>query len=149
MVAKFSLGVLYDQATDQVPQWGSGADGLGKRAQWRMAGLLTRASVEYGVSRWRDTIPGYVRCRCKGFLPRSRHAVVSEFLDRRIDGGFAAPVARFSGIATSVALTSLGEHDTASGATEHALLLVSTDLGFNMLQEFWPEIRRTLLLRRR
>ncbi len=53
MLAKFSLGVLYDQATAQVPEWGSGADGLQKRAEWRMAGLLSRASAEYAVAKFR------------------------------------------------------------------------------------------------
>ncbi len=148
-LAKFSLGLLYDQATVQVPRWGSGAAGFRKRAEWRMAGLLSRAAAEYSVAQLRGTETGYQRCRCKGFLPRSRHAIVSEFVERRADGGFAAPVARFSGIAASVGVTSLAEHSAVADAGTHAALLVGTDAGFNVLQEFWPEIKRTLLLRRK
>jgi hypothetical protein len=151
MFAKFSLGVLYDQATVATPEWGSGADGLRKRAAWRMTGLLTRASAQYAVAKWRDTDPDYERCHCKGFGPRSRHALVSEFVEIRRDGSLGAPVARFSGIATSVAVTTpfQGSNPTAGTAAQRAVLLVGTDLGFNMLQEFWPEIRRTLLFRRK
>ena len=149
MLAKFSLGVLFDQATVQVPEWGPGAEGLQKRAELRMAGLLSRASAEYGVARFRDTSSVYLRCQCKGFGPRSRHALASEFAEHRMDGSLTAPVARFSGVVTSVAVTSFRERSGAGAAAEHALLLIGTDAGFNLLQEFWPEIRRTLLFRRK
>jgi hypothetical protein len=149
MFAKFSLGVLYDQATVQIPAWGSGAEGLRKRAEWRMAGLMSRAAAEYAVARLRETNPEYERCRCKGFGLRSRHVLVSEFVEVRRDGSLAAPVARFTGIAASVAVTTpfLGRDLSVGTGAERAVLLVGSDIGFNMLQEFWPEIRRTLLLR--
>jgi hypothetical protein len=149
MLAKFSLGVLYDHATVQVPQWGSGPDGLQRRAEWRMAALLSRAGAEYAVERWRGTDAGYARCRCKGFGPRSRHALVSELTERRLDGSLAPPVARLAGMTTSVAVTSFGEHTGAESAAGRLAMLGGVDVGFNMLQEFWPEIRRTLLLQRR
>jgi hypothetical protein len=148
-LAKFSLGVLYDQATADVPRWGAGASGLRKRAEWRMAGWLSRAAAEYGVARWRGTDPGYQRCRCKGFIPRSRHAFVSEFVERRMEGGLAAPVARFTGIATTMWVTSFGQHSGVEEAGNRGMVLVGSDIGFNFLQEFWPEIQRTLLLRRK
>jgi hypothetical protein len=135
-LAKFSLGSLYGQATDQVPKWGSGAAGFEKRAAWRMAGLLSRTAAEYSVARLQGTDPRYDRCRCKGFLPRSRHALVSEFS--------VAPSARFTGIAATVGVTSLGQHSAIGDAGKRGIVLVGTDIGFNFLQEFWPEIKRTL-----
>jgi hypothetical protein len=145
--AKFSLGLLYDQATVQTPAWGSGANGLEKRAEWRMAGLLSRSASEYAAGGFRGTETSYVRCRCKGFLPRSKHVLISEFTERRLDGSLAAPLARMSGIATGTLVTSLGRHESAGGAAGRAALLVNTDIGFNMLNEFWPEIKRTMLFR--
>ena len=148
-LAKFSLGLLYDQATTEVPRWGSGTAGFQKRAEWRMGGLLSRPAAEYGVTKWRGTDPGYQRCQCKGFLPRSRYAVVSEFVERRTEGGLAAPVARVTGIATGVLVTSLGQHSGVGDAWKRGIVLAGNDIGFNVLQEFWPEIKRTLLLRRK
>lgn len=148
-LAKFSLGVLYDQAAVAVPRWGSGAAGFRKRAEWRMAGLLSRAAAEYGVAQLRGTDPGYQRCRCKGFLPRSRHAIVSEFVERRIERGLAAPVARVTGIAVSAGVMSLGQHSGMEDTGKRGVLVVGADVGFNLLQEFAPEIKRTLLLRRK
>jgi hypothetical protein len=149
MAAKFSLGLLYDQATVQTPAWGSGRTGLQKRAEWRGLGLVSRGLTEYTVASLRGTDPIYARCACKGFGPRSRHAVVAEFLERRRDGSFRAPVSRFAGIGAGVGVTSLGQGADATGAPGRIALLAGTDLGFNMLQEFWPEIKRTLLLRKK
>jgi hypothetical protein len=150
-MAKFSLGTLYDQATVEVPTWGSGRNGLWKRAELRMGGLLVRTAAEYGVARLRETDPGYTRCRCKGFGPRSKHAILAEFVEKHADGSLAAPVARFTGIATAVAVTTpfMGAHADTAGAVNHVGILVGTDVGFNMLTEFWPEIKRTLLLRKK
>lgn len=149
MMAKFSLGVLYDQATVQTRYWGSDAKGLEKRAEWRMAGLLTRASVEYAVARSRGVTTAYERCRCKGFLPRSRHVLVSELTEKRADGSYAPPISRMAGMAAGVAVVTVAQHSDAAGGGERALLLLNTDIGFNMLNEFWPEVKRTLLFRKR
>ncbi len=148
MMATFSLGVLYDHTTVQTPSWGSGAVGLEKRAEWRMAGLLTRGSVEYGLARFRKVSTAYVRCRCKGFLPRSRHALVSEFTELRSDGSHAPPVSRFAGMAAGLALVSVAQHANAGTVGQRSLLLVESDIGFNMLTEFRPEMKRALLRRR-
>jgi hypothetical protein len=114
-----------------------------------MAGLLGRSLTEYSAASLRGTDEGYLRCRCKGFIPRSRHVLVTEFTERRARGGFAAPVARLSGIAAGTVVASLGQHIGPGSAAQRAVLLVNTDIGFNMLNEFWPEIKRTLLLRHR
>lgn len=106
------------------------------------------SSAEYAAARILDTDPRYVRCRCKGFARRSRQAILSEFVEQRFDGSLAPPFARLTGLATSVTVTSIGERSTASGAAGRMALLVNTDIGFNMLQEFWPEIRRTLFRRK-
>jgi hypothetical protein len=148
-LAKFSLGLLYEHATVQNADWGSGAPGLGKRAGLMMSGLLGRASVEYGLARYRETNPVYERCRCKGFIPRSRHVFVSEFSEVRADKTLAPPFTRLAGIATSVAISSpfASQHPGIGTAASSAGLLVGTDIGFTMLKEFWPEIKRTLLFR--
>jgi hypothetical protein len=112
-----------------------------------MAGLLSRATTDYAVGSFRGTDTSYVRCRRKGFLPRSKHVLISEFTERRLDGSLAAPVARASGIAAGTRVASLGQHASAGGAVSRAALLVNTDIGFIMLNEFWPEIKRSMLFR--
>jgi hypothetical protein len=149
--AKFFIGLLHDQGTDEIPEWRSGGEGLERRAQWRLATHVVRSVTEYEAARLRGTAEYYERCRCKGFPQRSRHAVISEFVERRADGSLEPPVARLAGIYASVAVTAplLPRGYGVGAALSRANMTVLTDIGYNVLQEFWPEIRRTLLLRRK
>lgn len=149
--AKLSLGVLYDHATVGVPEWGSDRAGLGKRVEFRFLGLGSRMGIDYAATRLRGTSTAYVRCACKGFPKRSWHVLVMEATERRPDGTAALPVSRLAGLAGSAFATSLDlpKRYGAAEAASRAGMMVTTDIGFNMLTEFWPEIKRTLLFRKK
>jgi hypothetical protein len=146
---KISLGLLYDQATVAVPQWGSGRAGLAKRAEWSGAAWITRASTEYAVASYRGVDTGYRPCVCKGFLPRTAHALHAGFLEYRSDGTPTVAVARFSGLAGGQLATMrmLPAGYGLSDAAGRAVLAFGVDEGFNVVREFRREIVRTLLLR--
>jgi hypothetical protein len=145
-LAEVSLGTLFDQATVAVPEWGSGREGLARRVGLLTSTRMIDATVAYGVGQLRGTTTAYSRCLCKGFPRRARHAVVAEFVEHRRDGSVAAPVARFAGLATSVAASAplLPGGYGAGYAMERAETRIGADIGINLLQEFWPEIRRTV-----
>src|SRR3974390_967770 len=103
--ARFFIGVLHDQGTDEIPEWRPGGEGLERRAQLRLTTHIVRSVAEYEAARLRGTAEYYERCQCKGFPRRSRHAVFSEFVERRADGSLGPPVARLAGIYASVAVT--------------------------------------------
>lgn len=147
--AKVMLGLLYDQATFAVPEWGSGAAGLGRRAEWVTAGYLTRYTTEFATAELLGTDTSYRRCLCKGFRRRAGHALHAEFVERKRDGSDTFAFARLSGIYVSAAATApmLPAGDGAWNASNRAMASLAIDEGFNMLKEFWPEIRRTLLPR--
>ncbi|HYA17734.1 MAG TPA: hypothetical protein VEF06_09725 [Bryobacteraceae bacterium] len=145
-LAEVSLGTLFDQATVAVPEWGSGREGLGRRAGLLVSSHLIDATVTYSLGQLRSTTTAYSRCRCKGFPRRARHAIVAQFIEHGMDGSVAAPVARFSGLATSVLASAplLPARYGAGYALERAETRIGVDIGLNLLDEFWPEIRRTL-----
>jgi len=149
--AKLSLGALYDHSIPAIPEWGSGHDGLARRGRYRAVNQFTRGSLEYVISRYRGTNTDYTRCACAGFRRRARHAIVSEFLERRADGSPAAPVSRLAGIYGAALLSAPmlpGKYGPADVLQRSSLALAS-EVGFNFFQEFWPEIKRTLLRRAR
>jgi hypothetical protein len=149
--AKLALGLLYDQATVAVPEWGSGRAGLARRAEWLAAGWVARASTEYAVASYRGVDTGYRPCACKGFPRRAVHALRTGFLEYRPDDTPVFAVARFSGLATG-ALATIPMLPPGYGfrdAAHRAAMTFLVDEGFNVLQEFRPEIVRTLLLRRK
>lgn len=146
--AKLALGLLYDQATVAVPEWGSGRAGLARRAEWLGAGFMARKTTEYLVASYRGVDTSYHRCDCKGFPRRAAHALRSGFVEYRADGSPVFAVARFSGLAgggltTPMLPAGYGVRD----ATGRAAMAFVIDEGFNVLQEFRTELVRTLLLR--
>jgi hypothetical protein len=145
-LAEVSLGTLFDQATVAVSEWGSGKQGLARRVGLLTSSHMMDATVAYGVGQLRGTTTAYSRCLCKGFPRRARHAIVAEFIEHRMDGSVAAPVARFAGLATSVTASAplLPAGYGAGYAMERAETRIGADIGINLLQEFWPEIRRTV-----
>jgi hypothetical protein len=56
-----------------------------------------------------------------------------------------------TGIFASAAVTAplLPAGYEAADASKRAITAIGVDTGFNMLQEFWPEIKRTLQLRKK
>jgi hypothetical protein len=149
--ARFAIALLHDQVTVTIPQWGAGREGLARRAQLLLATHLGGSMVEYEVARLQDTSEAYERCRCEGFPRRSRHAVVSGFLERRANGSLAPPVARLAGIYVPTALTLplLPRRYGVENVLYRVNMTLLADLGFNVLQEFWPEIKRTLFFQRK
>jgi hypothetical protein len=149
--AKLALGLIYDQAAVAIPEWGSGHAGMARRAEWLAAGWIVRASTEYAVAYYREVDTSYRSCVCKGFPRRTAHALRAGFLEYRADDTPVFAVARFSGLATGALATmpmlppGYGLHDAA----HRAAMTFLVDEGFNVLQEFRPEIMRTVPLRRK
>jgi hypothetical protein len=147
---KLALGLLYDQATVAVPEWGSDRGGLERRAEWLVAGWAARASVEYVVASRRGVDTGYRPCACKGFPRRAAHALREGFREYRAGGTPVPALARFSGLAAGSLATipmlpaGYGLRDAAG----RAVTAFGIDEGFNLLHEFRKEIVRTLLWRR-
>jgi hypothetical protein len=77
---KTTIFALRDQAHNTYPQWGDGFDGFAKRLGTRQAEFIIQNSVTSlgdGLLGWE---PRYDRCRCDGFWPRTRHAIVRNFV---------------------------------------------------------------------
>jgi hypothetical protein len=149
--AKLALGLLYDQATAAVPQWGSNRNGLARRAEWLTTGYVTRFTTEFAVARMKGVDTSSQRCLCKGFPRRTVHALHAEFTERKRDGSPTFAVARLMGIYVSAVATEtmLPGERSVENMNSRAVAAIGIDEGFNMLQEFWPEIRRTLLFRKK
>ena len=148
--ARLGLAMLYDQARVEVPGWGSGRDGLRRRAEWVATGYLTRFSTEFAAAKLLGDDTHYQRCLCKGFPRRTTHALHAEFTERRRDGSTVFGTARLAGIYASAAVSEsmLPAGRTMADFSNRAVTAIGIDEGFNMLHEFWPEIRRAPLFRR-
>jgi hypothetical protein len=77
---KTLLFATHDQVIDSNPEWGDDFQGFVKRLGNRQVQFIIQNSVSSlgnGIAGWE---PRYDRCRCDGFWPRTRHAVVRNFV---------------------------------------------------------------------
>ena len=77
---KTALFAIHDQISDSNPEWGDDFQGFAKRLANRQVQFIIQNSISSlgnGVLGWE---PRYNRCQCNGFWPRTRHAIVRNFV---------------------------------------------------------------------
>lgn len=147
---KTSLFTMRDQFANSPQEWGRTAGGFAKRAGTRQAQFVIQNSLSaYGnaLAGWE---PRYDRCRCGGFWPRTRHAIVRNFVtyggaEQNLRPQLMPYVAAFGGGA--IAATWIPGTDMVVRGYQGAITQVFVGVGVNWLAEFAPEITRTLHLK--
>ncbi len=141
---KTTFFALHDQVRDTYPQWGDGFEGFAKRLGTREAEFVIQNSVISlgdGVMGWE---PRYDRCRCSGFWPRTRHAVVRNFVTYdRTETSLRPQIFTYLGAFTgSVTATTWqpGNPNWQVKGYQAAITQVPVGMGINFIGEFAPEI---------
>ena len=132
------------QLANDPSQWGKTGSGYFKRAGTIYAGFTIANGVESGLDAVTGLEPRYVRCRCKGAVPRTRHAIL--YALATMDGnGHTVP--HFSRIAGAYAGAFTVETWMPGGYDRWRAIRLGTGQiyfggAFNILQEFTPELKR-------
>jgi len=133
------------QLEDTPKEWGGGGEGYGKRIGNAYAQDFIRGTVEYGVSAALHEDNRYFVSGQTGFFRRTKYAVVSTLLARHDSGnqsfsfsriGSAAGAAFISRAWQPRSITSAGDGTVSFGIS------MGSDIGFNVVREFWPSLRR-------
>ncbi len=77
---KRMFAALIDQARDSPPQWGGGWGGYGERFASREGQFIAANSIAALGNAKLKYEPRYDQCQCGGFWPRTRHAIMRNFL---------------------------------------------------------------------
>jgi hypothetical protein len=77
---KRMFAALIDQARDSPPQWGGGWGGYGERFASREGQFIAANSLAALGNAKLKYEPRYDQCQCSGFWPRTRHAIMRNFL---------------------------------------------------------------------
>ncbi len=139
------------QAQDVDPTFGQGAAGYGKRFA---AGLADRASSDFFHTFHFPVLfrqdPRYYRLgEGRPGHRRLTHALTHVFVARGDSGRDMFNFSEWLGTASSKALSNTYHPGNRKGfgpACERVAISVSTDVGFDILREFWPEIVRKFRL---
>ena len=146
--AGFNAGI--SQAENNDPSFGQGAAGYGKRLGVSYIDeVQTRFFKEFAYPTIFSEDPRYYRMgqgpKGRRFLHAVRHAVVAY-------NDHGRPMFNFSEWLGEISGTSLGNlyhpgnRRGVGPAAQHIAIDVATDIGFDELREFWPEVARKLHL---
>ena len=133
-----------DQIHNAYPEWGDGFEGYVKRYGTRQAEFIIQNStiaLGDGVLGWE---PRYDRCRCTGFWPRTKHAVVRNFVtydrtEKSLRPQLMPYLGAFAGSVTATAWTP-GNSQWQIKGYQAVITQVPVGMGINWLSEFAPEL---------
>jgi hypothetical protein len=143
--ARSTLGAGVAQAEDTPHEWGQGAAGFGRRFASAFGTHIIKKSIEYPVAKLRHEPFGYRPSTKNGFKSRALYAVTAVVITHKTtDGSRTVHSAEISGDVGAGLLSRLWQpastRTLATGFGSAGTMLAG-DAGYNVLREFWPEIR--------
>ena len=145
---KTTIFAVRDQIHNANPEWGDGFGGFAKRLGSRQGQFIIQNSVISlgdGLLGWE---PRYDRCRCSGFWPRTKHAMVRNFVTYARDEKSLRPqlfpyVGAFTGSVTATTWEP-GNPSWQIKGYQAVITQIPVGMGINWIGEFAPEITRVL-----
>jgi len=137
--------LLLDQATGSPPQWGGGFPGLGRRVASRVGNAIVLGTFQAPVAFALHEDVRYITTRRHGFMRRAAHAALYTFLTYNSQGRPTLNIASLSAYYVSTAASTAwlpGPHNLAGYTFSNGTEQIGLSASLNVVQEFWPEIRR-------
>jgi hypothetical protein len=141
--AAASAGIA--QANGTPKEWGGGAKGFGERMGNAFAQHVIRDTLEYGISATLHEDNRYFVSGETGFFRRTKYAVKSTFLARHDNGSQSFSFSRIGGAAGSAFISRAWQPNSKTTAGDGAVTFgfgMITTIGFNVVREFLPEMKR-------
>jgi hypothetical protein len=138
---------LIDQAEGNPKQWGGGMGGYGQR----FASLYGRYLIQNSLSAPGNALlqyePRYDRCRCSGVWPRTRHALLRNFLTyNKTEKELRPQIALYGAAFAAGAISSTWRPQSGALSQGYGNMLTQAEFGLlsNWIGEFAPDIMRTI-----
>ncbi len=126
-------------------EWGGGMAGYAKRFGSVFGKHIVKSSIQYQVARLRDEELVYTPSGREGFRPRLTYALVSTVVTRKTTTGErTVSTSEISAVVGSGLISRLWQPAslrTIGGGFGSAGISLGSDAGYNVVREFWPEIR--------
>jgi hypothetical protein len=139
------FGAAVNQARNEPPEWGQGAQGFGVRFASGYGRMLISRTIRFGVAAADHEDPRFIPSGEMGFWRRLTSATVHVFVVPTDRGTELPAFSRLAGI-YGAAFISNAWYPLSRANTSHAFARGSTALsatvGWNVLREFWPDIKR-------
>ncbi len=144
-LARTAAGALITHATNTPSEWGQGTAGFGKRFASGLGKSLVKTGIQFPVAYFRHEAIGYRRSNLEGAGPRLRYALLSTvYTHRTTTGERTVAAGEIAGALGSGLISRLWQPPstaTLASGFASAGIAIAADAGFNVLREFWPDIR--------
>jgi hypothetical protein len=120
-------------------EWGQGASGFSKRWASAYAASAIGDTTKYAVAHWTHQDPSFVRCECRGFGPRFRHALISPFMARTKDRRYVFSIGNLAAQTTEHVIPAALWYPERHVVRDGLLLAaggIAAKIGVNVLHEF-------------
>jgi hypothetical protein len=149
----FFSALVLDQTTDSPREWGGGFPGYGRRVLSRFASNdIVQNGIQFPMAALLKEDVRYIASDQHGFGRRTLHAILFSVLTFNNQGHTTLNVANITGYYGATAVSTLwlpGSKKTAGYIFSNGSESIALSMPINELQEFWPEISRTVLHRRK
>lgn len=145
-----ALGAAVGQADNTPREWGQGAAGYGTRLGSAYGRSVIARTVALGVATVDREDSRFQPSNETGIWRRTKHAVVGTLVSRTPSGGHMPAVSRFVGVYSAAFIANAWEppsQDSSTKAWERGSTALASSVGWHIFEEFWPDIRRVLLIR--
>ena len=142
--------LVFDQASGNPEEWGGGLAGYGRRLGSRLATSTIQASFQAGTAAFLGEDTRYIVGDRHTFKGRAGHALLFAVVTYNNQGNKTVNAASLGGYFAASAASTLwlpGQRNVAVYTLTDGGKQVGLGALANLLQEFWPEIRRTVLRR--
>jgi len=144
----FFAALVLDQAKGDPKEWGGGFRGYGRRVLSRWAtGNVVQNSFQHPAAAVLNEDVRYITSNQHGFKRRAGHAVLYSFLTYNNQGRPTLNIANIGGYYVASAASTLwlpGHRNAALYTLSDGSQAIGLSVPVNLLQEFWPEVCRTL-----
>jgi hypothetical protein len=135
-------GAAIGQWINAPKEWGQGWDAFAKRYWSNLAYNGIRQTITYGGSVFLGEDTRYFASRRAGVWPRVRHAVVSTFTARHMNGKESFSFSSTAGVIGASAISSVwgpGSWKGPGNIAENAGISFASTAVFNIVREFLPD----------
>ncbi len=138
-------GAGINQARDDVPEWGQGMEGYGKRFSSSFGHKAVKRSIQFGIGAFLHEDPRYFASARSGIWPRAIYAVGQTFVSHKDFGGIRPGYSRFIGIVGGVYVSRQwhpADDRTAEGYISAVASSIGWDVAKSVFAEFWPDLKK-------
>jgi hypothetical protein len=135
------------QAENSPKEWRGGAEGYGYRVGDVFAQHVIRATLQYGASSVLHEDNRYFASGESGFFRRVKYAAASTFLARRDNGNRTISFSRIGSAAGTSFISRIWQPPSTTSAGDGAVnfgISMASDVGFNVVREFLPDLKRRM-----